>query len=253
MESEGLVPLTDPNDYEDDDFEVIQQGFRQQTIQQAQGSREVDVRYTDEVEEEEELLQEPEIDEELITAVSATPNRKRKALPTGPVPQVKRRNTATRDRTVSRALRKPQQSVEDDGDLFGAPGVRSASKVTDDGFARQTRNKGKTPVKKGSFRDDDLLTETTREAAPSPESPEAANGGMMSFEPGEKALPSRRVMILSKIPSRVLDTSQSDSTDQALTNTSSMRSSTSTGSVIGTRGVFVSMPIRWFSRFCRSR
>ena len=204
MEAEGLVPLTDPDDYEEDDVEVIQQGFQQQAVQQAQGSREVDIRYTDEVEEKEQQQQEPEIDDELITAVSTTPNRKRKALPTGPVPQAKRRNTATRGRTASRAPSKPQQSVEDDSDVVGNPGDRSASKITDGRSARQTRNKGKTPVKKASFHDDDLLAVATRQAAPSPESHEASNSGMMSFEPGEKALPSRRVMILSKVPSRVL-------------------------------------------------
>lgn len=204
MEAEGLVPLADPNDYEDDDVEVIQQGLQQQAVQQAHRTREVDVRYTDEVEEEEHQQQEPEIDEELITAVSATPNRKRKALPTGPVPQIKRRNTATRGSTASRAPGKPQQSVEDDSDVVGNSGDKSASKTTDGGYARQTRNKGKTPVEKGIYGNDELLAEATREAAPSPESPEAANGGMMSFEPGEKALPSRRVMILSKVPSRVL-------------------------------------------------
>ena len=206
MEAEGLVPLADPSDYEGDDFEVIQQGI-QQGFQHhaAQGSRQVDGRYTDEDdEEEEELLQEPEIDEDLITAVSATPNHKRKALPTGPVPQAKRRNTATRGRTVSRAPCKPQQSVEDDGDTVGHPGDRPAFKTTDGGSARQTRNKGKTPVKKASLRNDELVAEGTREAAPSPESREVANDAMITFEPGEKALPSRRVMILSKVPWRVL-------------------------------------------------
>lgn len=204
MEAEGLVPLADLNGYEDDDVEVVQQRFQQaQPSQQAQGRREVDARYADELEDEEQQ-QEPEIDEDLITAVSATPNRKRKAMPTGPVSQAKRRNTSFRGRTASPAPRNPQQSVEDDGDVVGIPRDRSVSKTADGGSARQTRSKGKTPVKKGAFRNDELLAEATRQAAPSPESPEASNSGMMSFEPDEKALPSRRVMILSKVPSRVL-------------------------------------------------
>ena len=174
LEQKGLKPLANlPVDYAEDEEVMDTSESDRRGIMEEQYNEDEDMD-----------------EDERVTPVAliATPNRKRK-MQSAPNPSAKRSLIKARGQSA----RKVVSHEDDDDDVFG-PGPGDGSPKP------QPRQTGRNPAKARPMA-------ASRSMAPSPEG--NLRGGdsgnkMMSFDKDEKAVPARRVVILTRIPSRVL-------------------------------------------------